>query len=395
MNPGLDLLQPYPFERLNQLTAGVANAAFPRISLTIGEPQHSAPPIVLETLRNQLEAVQRYPNTRGLTELRRCIAQWLARRFKLPELDPERHVLPVNGTREALFAIAQTLVTPGTEGRVICPNPFYQIYEGAAFLAGTTPRFLGNTIDGKHPDFAGVSSDDWQRCELLYICNPGNPSGAVLPIEQLQRLIELAEQHNFVIASDECYSEIYPDDHCPPTGLLEASAQMGRDDHRHCLVFHSLSKRSNLPGLRSGFVAGDPDLITRFSRYRTYHGCAMPLHHQRASMTAWSDEQHVHENRQRYREKFRAVVPLLKPWLDVETPDAGFYLWPATPVDDERFAIELIKRANVAVLPGRYLARELDGFNPGINRVRMALVADLDDCVSAAERIVEAIKQGW
>lgn len=395
MNPGLDLLQPYPFERLNQLTAGVPSAAFPRISLTIGEPQHSAPSIVLDTLRSQLEAVQRYPNTRGLPELRQCIAHWLARRFNLPELDPERHVLPVNGTREALFAIAQTLVTPGAEGRVICPNPFYQIYEGAAFLAGTVPRFLGNAADGKHPDFAAVSRDDWQRCELLYICNPGNPSGAVLPIEQLQGLIELAEQHNFVIASDECYSEIYPDDSCPPTGLLEASAQMGRDDHRHCLVFHSLSKRSNLPGLRSGFVAGDPDLITRFSRYRTYHGCAMPLHHQLASITAWSDEQHVHENRQRYREKFSAVVPLLKPWLDVETPDAGFYLWPKTPVDDERFAIELIKRANVAVLPGRYLARELDSFNPGVNRVRMALVADLDDCVSASERIVEAIKQGW
>ena len=395
MNPGLELLQPYPFERLNALTTGITSADVTRISLTIGEPQHAAPAIVLDTLREQLKAVQRYPNTRGLAELRQCIAQWLARRFGTPELDPERHVLPVNGTREALFAIAQTLITPGGEGRVICPNPFYQIYEGAAFLAGTTPRFLSNTPDDNRPDFTAVSEDDWQRCELLYICNPGNPSGAVLSIEQLQGLIDLAEQHDFVIASDECYSEIYPDDRCPPTGLLEAAAKMGHSHYRNCLVFHSLSKRSNIPGLRSGFVAGDPDLIARFSRYRTYHGCAMPLHHQLASITAWSDEQHVQENRQRYRDKFAAVVPLLKPWLDVAPPEAGFYLWPQTPIDDEHFAIELLKRANVAVLPGRYLAREVDGHNPGFNRVRMALVADLNDCVTAAERIVEAMKQGW
>ncbi len=395
MNPGLELLKPYPFERLNALTSDITPADVARIALTIGEPQHAAPSIVLDTLREQLEAVQRYPNTRGMVELRSCISHWLVRRFNIPELDPERHVIPVNGTREALFAIAQTLITPGAEGRVMCPNPFYQIYEGAAFLAGTTPHFLPNTAEGNRPDFDAVSSDDWQRCELLFICNPGNPSGTVLSLEQLQQLIVLAEQHNFVIASDECYSEIYPDDHCPPTGLLEAASRLGHSDYRRCLVFHSLSKRSNLPGLRSGFVAGDPDLIARFNRYRTYHGCAMPLHHQLASITAWSDEQHVCENRQRYREKFSTVVPRLAPWLEVEQPEAGFYLWPKTPVNDEQFALDLLKRANVAVLPGRYLAREVDGNNPGSNRVRMALVADLNECITAADRIVDAIKQGW
>lgn len=396
MNPGLAKLQPYPFQRLNQLTADVLRADLPAIPLTIGEPQHPAPEIVVEALGGALAGIGKYPATAGSSALREAIGHWLCRRFSLPGIDSERQVLPVNGTREALFAIAQTLVTPGLSGRVISPNPFYQIYEGAALLAGTQPTFVaaGAATDFL-PDFSTLTEDDWERCELLYICTPGNPSGRVIPQADLKTLIELAQRHSFTIASDECYSEIYPNEDCPPTGLLQAAAAMGNTDFKNCLVFHSLSKRSNLPGLRSGFVAGDADLIAQFLRYRTYHGCAMPEHHQAASIVAWQDETHVVQNRQHYRDKFNAVVPLLQPVLEVRQPEAGFYLWPQTPIDDEQFAIELLKRCNVAVLPGRYLGREVDGINPGAQRVRMALVAEKTDCIEAAERIAASLRAGW
>lgn len=396
MNPGLDSLQPYPFERLRQLTAGIKAPDLPLIPLTIGEPRHAAPILAVEALTQALAGLSQYPATAGAPALREAIADWLVRRFKLQGIDPAKQVAPVNGTREALFAIAQTLVTPGEAGRVISPNPFYQIYEGAALLAGSQPRFVpASRSTGFLPDFSALTSEDWEQCELLYICTPGNPSGAVLPIEDLQTLITLAQRHNFVIASDECYSEIYVDEESPPAGLLQAAAAMGNHDYRHCLVFHSLSKRSNLPGLRSGFVAGDADVIRDFLRYRTYHGCAMPPHHQAASVAAWSDEQHVIENRALYREKFAAVLPVLHPVMPIRRPEAGFYLWPETPVDDETFAQELLRRCNVGVLPGRYLGREIDGINPGANHVRMALVAELSHCVEAAERIAHSLREGW
>jgi len=396
MNPGLNKLQPYPFQRLGQLTAGVIRADLPAIPLTIGEPQHPPPDIVVEALARALAGISKYPATAGSPALRETIGRWLCRRFDLPGIDSDHQVLPVNGTREALFAIAQALVTPGQPGRVISPNPFYQIYEGAALLAGTEPTYVaaGAATDFL-PDFSGLTEDDWEQCELLYICTPGNPSGRVIPQADLQTLIDLARHHNFTIISDECYSEIYPREDAPPTGLLQAAAAMGNTDFRNCLVFHSLSKRSNLPGLRSGFVAGDADRIAEFLRYRTYHGCAMPEHHQAASIVAWQDEAHVVQNRQHYRDKFNAVVPLLQPVLTVRQPEAGFYLWPETPIDDEQFAIELLKRCNVAVLPGRYLGREVDGFNPGAQRARLALVAEKEDCVEAAERIAASLRAGW
>jgi N-succinyldiaminopimelate aminotransferase len=291
--------------------------------------------------------------------------------------------------------VAQTLVTHGKPGAVLCPNPFYQIYEGAALLAGTEPILLNcDASKGFLPDFDSVTEEQWHACQLLFICTPGNPAGAVMSREGLQRLITLAQEHDFVIASDECYSEIYPDERHPPAGLLEAAATMGNTDYRHCLCFHSLSKRSNLPGLRSGFVAGDPHWIEQFRRYRTYHGCAMPPHHQIASEWAWSDELHVRDNRARYREKFGAVTPILAPVLATPSPDAGFYLWPETPTDDETFAQHLLQHAGVKVLPGRYLARDTAGGNPGANRIRLALVAELGQCVEAAERIVHAVKSG-
>ncbi len=396
MNPGLATLKPYPFERLKALFSSVSPADIPAIPLTIGEPQHTPPAHVLEVLASSLNEVARYPATRGGEPLRAAIADWLTRRFTLQGVDADRQVLPVNGTREALFAIAQALVSPGESGRVISPNPFYQIYEGAALLAGGAPTLVAaDATTGFLPDFDAVDAATWDRCELLYICNPGNPSGAVMDIDALQALLRLANTHDFTIASDECYSEIYQREDNPPPGLLQAAAAMGNHDFRRCLVFHSLSKRSNLPGLRSGFVAGDADLLDTFLRYRTYHGCAMPLHHQAASVAAWRDESHVIANRERYRAKFEAVLPILRPVLDVPDNDAGFYSWPATPIDDERFAQRLLEACNVAVLPGRYLGREVNGLNPGAGRVRMAWVATLEDCVAAAERIAALGKAGW
>ncbi len=394
MNPQLGRLQPYPFEKLRALLADIAPEKGPGpIALSVGEPQHEPPACALEALTAHMKEVARYPATRGLPELRQAIADWLVRRFGLPGVDQERQVLPVNGTREALFAFAQTVVAGSPEALVMSPNPFYQIYEGAALLAGATPRFINCSEDSRFlPDFDGVSGDEWQRCQLLYICTPGNPTGSVLSSEQLQHLILLADTHDFVIASDECYAEIYNDEANPPPGLLQAAAAMGRNDYRRCVVFHSLSKRSNLPGLRSGFVAGDADILARFLQYRTYHGCAMPLHHQHASIAAWRDESHVVANRALYRDKFRAVLDRLDGKLQLDTPAAGFYLWPRTPVSDLEFARELYRRQQVTVLPGRYLARSAEGFNPGENRVRIALVAPRDECLQAADRILDCLQ---
>ena len=391
MNQDLDKLQPYPFEKLVKLKSGILpGGSRPHIALSIGEPQHPAPAFIIEELATQLHTLSKYAATRGLPELRDTIAQWLMRRFQLPpgSIDGERHVLPVNGTREALFAFAQAVVDRQGDPLVIMPNPFYQIYEGAAVLAGAQPCYLNTDAGHRYlPDFDAVPTDIWARCQLIYLCSPGNPTGAVIGIDALQRLIELADRHDFIIAADECYSEIYFDEAAPPVGLLQAAARLGRDDYKRCVVFHSLSKRSNLAGLRSGFVAGDQDVIAKFLLYRTYHGCAMPLHHQAASIKAWADEAHVRHNRALYRRKFDAVLPILNSMLDVSRPDAGFYLWPRTPVDDETVAKGLYSQQNVTVLPGRYLSRQAHGANPGNNHLRIALVASVEACVDAAQRI--------
>ena len=405
MNPDLQTLQPYPFEKLKTLLAGIeAPGTLAPISLSVGEPKHTAPQLVIDTLIAHINGIEQnsglsaYPGTKGIPELRRAIAEWLARRFKLPLMpDPEQHILPVNGTREALFAFAQAVIDPSTKPKVkptvVIPNPFYQIYEGAALLAGAEPVFLNCTKETNFaPDFSSLSDGDWQRCQLVYLCSPGNPTGAVLGLDTLKELIALADRHDFVIASDECYSEIYADEGQPPPGLLQACAELGRNDFKRCMVFHSLSKRSNLPGLRSGFVAGDADIIQQFLLYRTYHGCAMPIQHQWASVAAWSDEEHVLDNRRQYREKFSAVTEILKPVLEFSQPDAGFYLWPQTPIADDVFTRDLLATQNIAVVPGRYLARDTATGNPGEQRIRMALVAPLAQCKEAAQRIKNYIE---
>jgi len=390
MNPDLEKLQPYPFEKLRALLADTHPPEQPHIALSIGEPKHATPAFIAESVQNNLAALGKYPLTKGVAELRQAICDWLSRRFSLPHesLDPEAHVLPVNGTREALFAFAQSVVDRSTDALVISPNPFYQIYEGAALLAGAKLHFMPCTEEnGYLPDFDAIDEETWQHCQLIYICSPGNPSGAVIPLEQLQTLINLAHKHDFVIASDECYSELYFDEARPPVGLLQAAAAMGNTDYKHCVVFHSLSKRSNAPGLRSGFVAGDAQVLSQFLRYRTYHGCAMPVQHQIASIAAWQDEDHVRSNRDLYREKFDAVIDILSPLLDVRKPDASFYLWVKTPNSDEEFARGLFNQQHVTVLPGSYLSREINGINPGRGHVRMALVATPDECIEAARRI--------
>jgi len=391
MNPDLERLQPYPFERLNALKSGTTPPDKPHIALSIGEPKHATPGLITAALQAHLGAgLASYPLTKGMPVLREAICDWLTRRFQLPpgSLDPERHALPVAGTREALFSFAQAVVDRSRPALVVSPNPFYQIYEGAALLAGATPHFIPCLREtGYLPDFDAVSEHTWDACQLLYLCSPGNPTGAVIPQRTLQQLIALAERHDFVIASDECYSEIHFDEASPPVGLLQAAAAMGNTDYRRCVVFHSLSKRSNAPGLRSGFVAGDAEVLAGFLRYRTYHGCALPLQHQHASLAAWLDEDHVRDNRRLYREKFSAVLDTLDGCLDVGLPDAGFYLWPRTPIGDEAFARELFAQQNVTVLPGRYLSRDVGGANPGADHVRIALVAPLDECIEAAQRI--------
>lgn len=395
MNPDLDKLQPYPFEKLNALKAGTRPPTQPHIALSIGEPKHATPALIAAALHEHLDAgLASYPLTKGLPALREAICDWLTDRFGLPagSLDPECHALPVNGTREALFAFAQAVIDRSRPALVVSPNPFYQIYEGAALLAGATPHFVACKAEkGYLPDFETVAPEIWQQCQLLYLCSPGNPTGAVIPQSTLQQLIRLAEQHDFVIASDECYSEIYFDEAHPPAGLLQACAAMGNTDYRRCVVFHSLSKRSNAPGLRSGFIAGDADLLAGFLRYRTYHGCAMPVQHQHASIAAWRDEAHVRDNRRRYREKFDAVLEVLDGCLEVARPDAGFYLWPRTPISDEDFARGLFEQQHLTVLPGRYLSRDIDGFNPGAGHVRMALVATQEECIEAARRIKQFV----
>lgn len=400
MNNALQQLQPYPFEKLRALLGGVQPPAQkPAIALSIGEPKHRSPAFVAEALSANLEQLAVYPTTLGIPALREAIANWCSRRFNLQAgaLDPARHVLPVNGTREALFAFTQAVVqrsAPGQEpGLVVSPNPFYQIYEGAALLAGAQPHYLPCLEEhGFNPDFDAVSDAVWERCQILFLCSPGNPTGALIPLETLKKLIALADKFDFVIAADECYSELYFDEANPPAGLLSACAELGRSDFARCVVFHSLSKRSNLPGLRSGFVAGDADIMKSFLLYRTYHGCAMPVQTQLASIAAWNDEAHVKANRDLYREKFDAVLRVLDGVLDVQRPDGGFYLWAKTPIDDETFTRELFAREHVTVVPGSYLSRSVNGENPGAGRVRMALVAPLAECVAAAERIRDFVK---
>lgn len=390
MNPDLSKLQPYPFEKLAQLKAAVTPpAGLPHIALSIGEPQHPSPAFVQQAMIDNISRLENYPTTKGLPELSSTIANWLQRRFKLEAIDPVTQVIPVNGTREAIFAFTQAAVDRSQpDTLVVSPNPFYQIYEGAAYLAGATPYFLPClAANNFHPDYQAVPAEVWERCQLLFLCSPGNPTGAVLSFEQFAELIALADRHNFILASDECYSEIYVDGKEAPMGLLEACARLGRHDYKNCVVFHSLSKRSNLPGLRSGFIAGDAALLKPFLLYRTYHGCAMPLQTQLASIAAWNDEQHVAENRELYTQKFRAVIDILSPVLPVQQTDASFYLWVETPIDEETFAQQLFAQQNVTVLPGSYLSRTVDGINPGKNRVRMALVAGVDECIEAAQRI--------
>ena len=393
MNARLAELQPYPFQRLTALIEGIEPPKDkPPIRLSIGEPQHAAPTLVLDSLAKNLNGVSTYPATKGSVALRQSIARWANRRFQLEQhpLDPEQNVLPVAGTREALFAIAQTVIAPrgDTPPVVMMPNPFYQIYEGAALLAGARPYFLNTEETNDYRmDLASVPDQVWRQTQLLYVCSPGNPTGTVLTIRDWTRIIELSQRYGFVIASDECYSEIYFDEAAPPPGVLEAIAQMGVRDYKNCLAFHSLSKRSNLPGLRSGFVAGDAAILASFFSYRTYQGCALPPPIQAASIVAWDDEAHVRQNRDQYRAKFDAVLATLGDALDVRRPDASFYLWPRTPVDDETFTRELYRRENVLVLPGSYLSRSVDGINPGANRVRMALVAPAAECIEAAKRI--------
>jgi len=382
VNPLLEKLQPYPFEKLRRLLDGATgNKNLKPINLQIGEPKHPTPELVTTALVRALDGLSVYPLTAGLPELREAIAGWLARRYSIPKPDPATQVLPVNGTREALFAFAQTILSPGENAKVVCPNPFYQIYEGAAILGGATPVY-------GQPGSEGA----WAGVQLVYACSPANPSGAVMSLEDWKRLFELSDRHGFVIASYECYSEIYFDR--PPLGALEAAHKLGRTGYEKLVVFSSLSKRSNCPGMRSGFAAGDAALLKKFLLYRTYHGSAMSLSVQHASIAAWNDEAHVVENRRLYAAKFQASLPLLKKPVEAEMPEGGFYIWMRTPIDDAEFVRRLYIDTNVLGLPGSYLAREEhDGRNPGRNRVRLALVAPLDECVEAVNRISQFARQ--
>ena len=399
MNPLLSKLQPYPFERLRKLFEGVTpNPALRPISLGIGEPKHPTPQFIQDALAADLPTgLAGYPPTAGSPALRQACAGWLGRRYGVT-VSPDTQVLPVLGSREALFALAQTVVDPTQPGAtVVCPDPFYQIYEGAALLAGAQPHYVASDPARNFaPRWDQVPEEVWARTQLVYVCSPGNPTGAVMPLAEWQMLFELSDRHGFVIASDECYSEIYFQDDEPPLGGLEAAAKLGRGDFQRLIMLTSLFKRSNVPGMRSGFVAGDADVIRPFTLYRTYHGSAMSPVVQAASIAAWSDEAHVAENRRLYREKFAAVTPLLEGVMDVRLPDAAFYLWAGVPAawqgNDTRFARELLAQYNVTVLPGSYLAREVGGHNPGQGRVRMALVAETAECLQAAERIVQFIQ---
>ena len=398
MNPLLSRLQPYPFERLRQLHADVTpNPAYRPISLGIGEPRHATPQLIKDALAASFAGLASYPGTQGEPKLRQAMSDWLARRYDGLKVDPATQILPVNGSREALFALAQTVINPSQPGAtVVCPNPFYQIYEGAALLAGAQPWFAPSEPARNFGiDWAAVPESVWEKTQLLFVCSPGNPTGAVMGLDEWKLLFELSDRYGFVIASDECYSEIYFSGE-PPLGGLQAAAQLGRHDFKNLIALTSLSKRSNVPGLRSGFVAGDAALIKPFLLYRTYHGSAMSPIVQAASIAAWGDEQHVIANRALYREKFAQVTPLLSAVMDVRLPDAGFYLWAVIPEtfkgSDAAFSCELLALYNVVVLPGSYLARDAQGHNPGAGRVRMALVAETAECVEAAQRIVQFIQ---
>lgn len=390
MNPNLSKLQPYPFQRLRDLFHGIApNPEYKPVNLSIGEPKHATPAFIRETLASNMAGLANYPTTLGSIELRQAISEWLAHRYGIPAPDPEHMIIPVNGSREALFAFAQAVIDSSRPSPiVISPNPFYQIYEGAALLAGAEPYYL-NTLpeNGYRMDFASVPEAVWNRTQLLYVCSPGNPTGKVFGLDDWREIFLLSDQYGFVVASDECYSEIYFDEDNPPIGALQAAHQLGRGFER-IVMFSSLSKRSNVPGMRSGFVAGDEKILEKFLLYRTYHGCAMNPAVQVASAAAWKDEAHVAENRRLYAEKFAAVTPMLRNTLDVGLPDAAFYLWARVNGSDTSFAKQLYRECNVTVLPGSLLAREAHGMNPGAGFIRIALVASLEECVEAAKRIV-------
>jgi N-succinyldiaminopimelate aminotransferase len=393
MNPDLNRLQPYPFQKLAALFREVQpNPGYTPISLSIGEPKHATPQFIKDVLAANLDGLANYPTTAGSDALRNAIASWIAARFEVPAPDSKTQVLPVNGSREALFAFAQAVIDRSKpDPVVVCPNPFYQIYEGAALLAGATPQFL-NTLPEDHYalNFTQLPETAWQRTQLIYVCSPGNPNGSVMPLSAWKALFEMSDRYGFIIASDECYSEIYFDK--KPLGALQAAQQLGRSDYKNLVVFSSLSKRSNVPGMRSGFVAGDARVIEQFALYRTYHGSAMNPAIQAASIAAWNDETHVAENRRLYAEKFGKAIAILQPVLPVALPDAGFYLWVRTPIPDTAFAQGLYRDYNVTVLPGSYLARTAHGINPGENFVRLALVASTEQTVEAAQRIVQFVK---
>ena len=396
MNPNLNRLQAYPFQKLHKLFEGITpNPALPPISLHIGEPKHTTPAFIRQALTDNLTGLAHYPTTLGGKSLRVSIAAWLMRRYHLPAINPDTEIIPVNGSREALFAFAQAVIDSSRpQAAVICPNPFYQIYEGAAFLAGATPYFLNALPENDFAlDYAQLPDDIWSRTQLIYVCSPGNPTGRVMSLGEWGQLFALSDRYGFVIAADECYSEIYFDEAKPPLGALEAAHRLGRNGYPRLVVFSSLSKRSNVPGMRSGFVAGDAAILEKFLLYRTYHGSAMSPAVQAASEAAWNDESHVAENRRLYREKFSAVSALLTETMQTSIPEAAFYLWARTPLGDAEFAQRLYRDYNVTVLPGSYLARQADGVNPGENFVRIALVAPLAKCVEAAGRIRDLIRK--
>ena len=390
VNPDLERLQTYPFQKLNALLEGVTpDPSRKLIPLYIGEPKHPTPEFIKSTLVGALGGLASYPLTIGTPQLREAIAGWVKRRYHLDSVDPATEVIPVTGSREALFAIAQTIVdATRPDPVVVCPNPFYQIYEGAALLAGATPHYLNSLSANRYAfDYDQIPDAVWRRTQLIYVCSPGNPTGYVMPLADWKRLFELSDRYGIVIASDECYSEIYFDEGRPPLGALDAARQLGRKGNRRLVMFSSLSKRSNVPGMRSGFVAGDPEILKKYLLYRTYHGCAMSLPVQEASVAAWNDEAHVVENRRLYREKFAAAINILRPAMEVEMPDAAFYIWLRTSIPDTEFAKRLYQQQAVSVLPGSYLGRESGGVNPGANRVRIALVSSTEECIESARRI--------
>jgi N-succinyldiaminopimelate aminotransferase len=396
MNPRLDTLQPYPFEKLRLLLAqaGTAPAGLRAINLSIGEPKHAAPQCVKDAMVGALDGLSVYPPTKGDPKLREAISQWIGKRYSIPCPNPETQVLPVLGSREALFSFAQVVLDSTKNGIVVCPNPFYQIYEGAALLGGATPYYVNSDPKLNFGcDWSTVPSEIWARTQLLFICSPGNPAGNVMSLAEWRTLFELSDRYGFVIASDECYSEIYLDELNPPLGGMQAAVKLGRTDFRNLVSFSSLSKRSNVPGMRSGFVAGDAALMAKFLLYRTYHGSALSPVVSAASIAAWQDEAHVIDNRQQYRAKFDAVLPILQPVLDVTRPDASFYLWAGTKGPDADFVRDLLTHTNVTTLPGSFVGRTVNGVNPGQNRIRIALVAPLADCVEAAHRIADFVRK--